>query len=50
MAADVKCVVTNCKYHTMNNCCEAGSIEVTPCSDNCCSSNETACKTFAPKN
>lgn len=49
MAADVKCEVSNCKYHTINDCCEAGHIEVTPCSSNCSCSGDTACKTFVPK-
>lgn len=44
--ADVKCTVENCMYHTMNNCCEAGKIEVDPCCDDCSCSTETACKTF----
>ena len=47
--ADVKCNVTSCMYHTMNDCCEAGSIEVEPCSPNCNCSTETACKTFKAK-
>ena len=47
--ADVKCNVTNCVYHTMNNCCEAGAIEVEPCAEHCNCSTETACKTFKAK-
>jgi len=47
--ADVKCTVTSCMYHTMNNCCEAGKIEVDACSDNCKCSTETVCKTFKAK-
>ncbi len=45
----IKCNVTNCVYHAKNNACEAGHIEVGPCS--CCScTTDTCCNTFKAKN
>ncbi len=43
----IKCEVSNCKYHTEDNCCAAGSIKVGPMSaQNSC---DTACDTFEKK-
>lgn len=46
----IRCHVENCTYHAMNDCCEAGCIEV-GCSDGCTCScdSDTACRTFKAK-
>ena len=45
----IKCNVSNCVYHAKDNACEAGSIEVGPCS-NCSCKTDTCCNTFKAKN
>lgn len=44
----IKCVAEKCKYHTPDDCCTAGEIVVA--NESACTSCETECKTFAPKN
>ena len=46
--AGIKCNVTNCVYHAMNDACEAGHIEVGPCST-CNCTTDTCCNTFKAK-
>ncbi len=43
----IKCDVKNCVHHTMDNCCDAGKIEVGPMS--AASSKDTVCITFEAK-
>ncbi len=43
----IKCVAEKCKYHTMDDCCTAGEIMVA--CQSACTSCETECKTFIPK-
>ncbi len=43
----VKCQVTNCKYHTAENCCSAQRIQVQ--NENAQQKAETFCSTFAPQ-
>lgn len=43
----IKCEVKNCTYHTTNDRCEAGKIEVGYCGS--CNCSETACTTFKAK-
>ena len=45
----IKCNVSNCVYHAKDDACEAGSIEVGPCS-NCSCTTDTCCNTFKAKN
>lgn len=44
----IKCVAEKCKYHTPDDCCCANQIMVA--CQAACTSCETECKTFAPKN
>ena len=43
----ISCDVKKCRYNGENNCCTAQQISVGP--SNACSSSETACATFVPK-
>ncbi len=43
----IKCEVANCRYHTKDNCCDAGSIHVVP--RHAEKSGDTACGTFEQK-
>ncbi|MBE6798364.1 MAG: DUF1540 domain-containing protein [Ruminococcaceae bacterium] len=43
----IKCEVETCRYHTVDNCCEAGKIEVGP--HKAQKSGDTACNTFEQK-
>lgn len=43
----IKCEVENCRYHTKDNCCDAGHINVVH--HNAQTSSETACGTFEMK-
>ena len=43
----IKCEVETCRYHTADNCCEAGKIVVGP--HKAQSSGDTACNTFEQK-
>ena len=43
----IKCEVKACRYHTKDNCCDAGCIEVVH--HNAQTSSETACGTFQQK-
>lgn len=43
----VYCEVKNCSYHTVDNKCTAGSIQVSPCKDAKC---DPDCATFKEKN
>ena len=45
----IKCNVSNCVYHAKNDACEAGMIEVGPCST-CNCTTDTCCNTFKAKN
>ena len=45
----IQCGVTNCAYHSENNCCHADTIQVQPCTSCCTSQDDTACKTFREK-
>ncbi len=42
----IVCHAENCTYHTKDNCCEAGKIQVSSC---CGSANEPACDTYKAK-
>ncbi len=45
----IVCHADSCVYHTKDNCCEAGKIQVSSC---CCSGtgkNEPACDTYKSK-
>ena len=44
----IKCDVENCVYHTKDNCCDAGCINVQ--SHNATDVSETMCATFEYKN
>ncbi len=41
------CHAESCTYHTKDNCCEAGSINVTGCDCNDCEKH--ACETYRAK-
>jgi len=43
----VKCIVNTCHYHTTEDLCTAGKIEIEP--RNAESSEETDCGTFIPE-
>lgn len=43
----IKCEVENCRYHTKDNCCDAGCIQVGP--GHAEHSSDTACVTFEQK-
>ncbi len=43
----IKCVAEKCKYHSSDDCCMAGEIMVA--NECACTSCETECKTFVPK-
>ena len=43
----IKCNVQNCYYHDQDTCCTACEISVGP--RNACTSGETLCATFKPK-
>ncbi len=43
----VKCNVKNCVYHSGDDNCDAGNIEVGP--SQACDCNETECQTFMAK-
>lgn len=45
----VGCDVLSCKYHTENNVCCAGHIEVESNGACCSSKSETYCSTYKPK-
>ncbi len=43
----ISCKVSNCKYHSTNDCCHAGHITVGPGRTDCCEGTE--CSTFEAK-
>lgn len=55
MAADqnhnnqIKCDVSECKYHEGKDICQASMITVSPCAANCTADHDTACATFEMK-
>ena len=48
METRIYCKANKCKYHTIDNECEAPSISVG--NPSACSSCDTCCDTFIPKN
>ena len=43
----IRCAVESCRYHTVDNCCDAGEIQVGP--NYAGKSGESACITFQQK-
>lgn len=42
----IECLVSNCKYHTEDQGCDASSIKVSPTEDHARTPDETGCMTF----
>ena len=47
--SQIRCEVSECKYHEGIDVCQASMINVSPCTENCTTDSDTACATFEKK-